>query len=400
MVEMANKRRLIFDETTYQLGITILYEKREGHRAVQLFREMQARDFHPSFCDYRRAIIATHERQPDLSLELAKELLQQKPPVKLEASLARAVLSACRVTKDWKLAKQFFDLAKAQEVERPLTLWNGYLAVLSSAQKTDTLLTSLEEMRFQGITPDVTTYTTAISALAKIGDYRQAIQWLSVMSWEGIPATTLTYNCVIDACANGGNSGKAAEIFAQMKERKVPVDIFTYGSLVNAFARVGQYEPAVRVLEEMRGASEWSGLRPNNFIYCSAMSACNRANQWQKALQVFDLLLSEKTLGPDQYTYNEALNACAKGGLADRALEIFEHAKKSGVHTDLISYSRAMAACVAAERWEDAQQLMNRMTDDRVIPDRVCGHLIDTVLVHTQPAPEGEGGQPAASLGY
>lgn len=393
LVEMANKRRLIFDQDTYQLSITLLYEKREGQRAVQLFREMQSRGFQPDFCDYRRAIIASHERQADLSLELARELLMQKPSPRLEASLTRAILGACRITKDWRLAKQVFELARAQEVDRPLSLWNGLLAVLASAQKTDSLLASLEEMRFQGVTPDATTYTTAISALAKVGDYRQAIQWLSVMSWEGIPATTLTYNCVLDACAHGMNSAKAAEIFAEMKERKVPVDLFTYGSLVNAFARCGQWEPAVRVLEEMRSTSDSSGLRPNNFIYCSAMSACNRANQWQRALQIFDQLLADKSLTPDQYTYNEALNACARGGLADRALQVFDHAKASGVRTDLISYTRALSACVAAERWDDAQELLQRMTMDRVVPDRTCSHLIDAVIVHTQQPQQQEGGK-------
>lgn len=385
LVEMANKRRVIFDESTYQLSITLLYEKREGQRAVHLFREMQSRGFRPEFADYRRVIIASHEKQPDLSLELAKELLLQKPPPRLEASLVRSMLSACRVTKDWRLAKQIFELARSQEVDRPLQLWNGLLAVLASAQKTDSLLASLEEMRFQDVTPDATTYTTAISALAKVGDYRQAIQWLGVMSWEGIPATTLTYNCVLDACAHGMNSAKAAEIFAEMKERKVPVDLFTYGSLVNAFARCGQWEPAVRVLEEMRSSSESSGLRPNNFIYCSAMSACNRGNQWEKALQIFDQLLAEEDLTPDQYTYNEALNACVRGGQARRAVEIFDHAKSSGVQTDLLSYTRALSACVAGERWEDAQDLLRRMVVDRVLPDRACSHLIDVVLLHTQP---------------
>lgn len=111
-----------------------------------------------------------------------------------------------------------------------------------------------------------------------------------MMGLEGVTATTVTYNCVIDACANGGNPAKAAEIFQEMKERKVAVDQVTYGSLANAFAKCGQWESAVRVLEEMR---RHSSVRPNNFVYCSVMSACNRANQWSVALALLDQLLKE-----------------------------------------------------------------------------------------------------------
>ena len=67
---------------------------------------------------------------------------------------------------------------------------------------------------------------------------------------------------------------RAAELFQEMKDRKITVDHVTYGSLIHAFAKGGQWEAALSYLEEMRSPS--SGVKPNNFVYCSAMSACNR----------------------------------------------------------------------------------------------------------------------------
>ncbi len=63
------------------------------------------------------------------------------------------------------------------------------------------------------------------------------------------------------------------------------VDQVTYGSLIHAFAKVGQWEAALRFLAEMRAAPA-PGVRPNNFVYCSAMSACNRGNEWAVALDL------------------------------------------------------------------------------------------------------------------
>lgn len=68
------------------------------------------------------------------------------------------------------------------------------------------------------------------------------------------------------------------------------MDHVTYGSLANAFAKSGQWEAAVKVLEEMRARPS---LRPNNFVYCSVMSACNRSNQWTVALALLDQLLKK-----------------------------------------------------------------------------------------------------------
>lgn len=69
-------------------------------------------------------------------------------------------------------------------------------------------------------------------------------------------------------------------------QTQVGVDQVTYGSLIHAFAKVGQWEAALRFLEEMRSAPPQSSVRPNNFVYCSAMSACNRGNEWAVALDL------------------------------------------------------------------------------------------------------------------
>ena len=63
--------------------------------------------------------------------------------------------------------------------------------------------------------------------------------------------------------------------------------------------QVGQWEAALRFLSEMR--SHPGGVRPNNFVYCSAMSACNRGNEWAVAL---DLLKQVRVFWGDRLIGN------------------------------------------------------------------------------------------------
>ncbi|KAM3569782.1 hypothetical protein VYU27_008131 [Nannochloropsis oceanica] len=378
------KRRLAFDEQTYQQAIAILAERREGPRAVQLLREMQGRGFQARTSEYNHAMFACQDKNWATALELFREVESGAAGVRMDTGTIMAALGACRIGKQWQLAASIFDSARSQEVEPSLVLFNAVLGVYATAQQTGKVLETLEEMRFRGVRPDEFTYNTAIGAFAKVGDFRQAGQWLSVMSWEGVSASTVTYNCVLDACANGGNPQKAAELFQEMKDRKVGVDHVTYGSLIHAFAKGGQWEAALKYLEEMRQPS--SGVKPNNFVYCSAMSACNRGNEPALALTLLDQMRIQDNVAPDQYTINEALNACAKGGMCERALGILEVAREGGVALDVISYNKALQACISTRHWPEAQDLMRQMAAERVAPDRTTHSLVEEVFLHGPPS--------------
>ncbi|EWM22890.1 Pentatricopeptide repeat containing protein [Nannochloropsis gaditana] len=398
LVELG-KRRLAFDEQTYQQAIAILAERREGPRAVQLLREMQGRGFQARTAEYNHAMFACLDRHWATALELFHEVESGAVPgVRMDTGTTMAALGACRSGKKWQLASAILESARAQEVELSLVLFNAVLGVYAAAQQTGKVLETLEEMRFLGVRPDEFTYNTAIGAFAKVGDYRQAGQWLSIMTWEGVSASTVTYNCALNACANGGNPQRAAELFQEMRDRKVGVDHVTYGTLVHAFAKAGQWEGALRYLDEMRQST--SGIKPNNFVYCSAMSACNRGNESEMALKLLDQMREVDGLVPDQYSVNEALNACAKGGLCARALKILEVARAEGVVLDVISFNKALQACITTRRWPEAQDLMRQMAAERVAPDRTTHSLVEEVFLHgppSNPAVDMESGQDGAS---
>ena len=61
----------------------------------------------------------------------------------------------------------------------------------------------------------------------------------------------------------------------------------------------------------------------NVITYSAAISACEKATQAQKALELLEEM-RQKGLEPDVITYNAAISACEKATQAEKALELLE----------------------------------------------------------------------------
>ncbi len=62
-----------------------------------------------------------------------------------------------------------------------------------------------------------------------------------------------------------------------------------------------------------------AGLVPNVITYNAAISACEKGEQWQKALGIL-AVMPEAGLVPNVITYNAAISACEKGQQWQQAL--------------------------------------------------------------------------------
>jgi len=117
------------------------------------------------------------------------------------------------------------------------------------------------------------------------------------------------------------------------------------------------WECALSLLRRMQEA----GLTPDVQIYSSAISACEAAGQWQRALGVLQSMMKTKTLGeaspPNLYCFNAAISACEKGGAWLEALELYERMLEDGgdVKPNFISLNSLLVALDKAGQKELAQ---------------------------------------------
>ena len=95
------------------------------------------------------------------------------------------------------------------------------------------------------------------------------------------------------------------------------------------------------------------GVVSNVVNYNTAISACGKCSQLEKALEIFGLM-QERGAVPDVVTYNTSITACEKGGQWEKALEIFGLMQGRGVAPDVVTYNTLITAFEKGGQWEKA----------------------------------------------
>jgi pentatricopeptide repeat protein len=126
-------------------------------------------------------------------------------------------------------------------------------------------------------------FSAAITACEKVGDWRTALELLDSMEKEGVARTPISYNAAISACEKGMVPQKACEVFQRMKREGIRPSVVSYSALISATEKGSQWKLALEILEDMKA----DGFRGNVIAYSAAISALAKGQQWEKALDLF-----------------------------------------------------------------------------------------------------------------
>lgn len=126
-------------------------------------------------------------------------------------------------------------------------------------------------------------FSSAITACEKVGDWRTALELLDSMEKEGVARTPISYNAAISACEKGMVPQKACEVFQRMKREGIRPSVVSYSALISAAEKGSQWKLALEILEDMKT----DGFRGNVIAYSAAISALAKGQQWEKALDLF-----------------------------------------------------------------------------------------------------------------
>ena len=77
-----------------------------------------------------------------------------------------------------------------------------------------------------------------------------------------------------------------------------------------------------------------------------AALAAARPAQWEWALALLDQMPS-LGLEPDEYSFSSAITACARGGEPERALEVFRRSSAAGKATEAV-FNNVLLCCQRA----------------------------------------------------
>jgi pentatricopeptide repeat domain-containing protein 1 len=199
-----------------------------------------------------------------------------------------------------------------------------------------------------------------IVSLGKAGKTDQALQL-----YQSLERPTIRQlNACIDACARA-RPVRLEQAFHFLQKSVLRPNVYTFGTLMSACARAGQVDKAVQLLATM---STDHGVTPNAVVYNAAVSACARASTPQP--ETAWRLLDQAAAASIQLTvvgYNAALSAAARAGDCPAALELFgkmlDPEQSTAPAPDQVTYGTILAACEKSRQWRQVLQYADQMQE-------------------------------------
>jgi pentatricopeptide repeat domain-containing protein 1 len=182
----------------------------------------------------------------------------------------------------------------------------------------------------------------------------------------------ISFSAAISACEKGGEWEKALQLMRVMVQNKHKLDTITLNAAISACEKSGQWETALGLLESMPGL----GIAPNVITISATISACGKGGQWEKALYLFESM-PEHSLEPDAIAVRSTVEALDAADQFDRAAHIMEEGRSRGLFDDVwVSDSTVdLHQCSAA--W--ARSLLRCLLRDlRTSKRKVCDIVVIT----------------------
>eukprot|EP00439_Symbiodinium_sp_Y106_P042942 s5603_g5.t1 len=287
-------------------------------------------------------------------------LLSKLPLLLLDPSIVtyNSVISACAEGSAWKVALDLLQTCSAERrvLPTPVT-FNAAISACARGRESMMAMSLLRTMEDQSLQRDQVSFGTAITALE--GDsWQQAIHLLDLMTDALVSPDVITYSAAITVCGSKSQWQQALQVLAGMHEARTVPNQITYGAAISACERGHEWQHAMELLATMYSQK----YVPNQIVSSAAISACEKASKWQAALAL-SVGMTVSKLELDIISCNPVIAACANGGQWQLALQLLADMNATAsLCPDCFSYTAAITACSRTSQWQRALQLWDDMS--------------------------------------
>ncbi|OIV91539.1 hypothetical protein TanjilG_08951 [Lupinus angustifolius] len=248
---------------------------------------------------------------------------------------------------------QLYTSIPNQSAKINVYLCNSVLRCLVRKAKFDTAIKLFQQMKQDGLVPDVVTYSTLLSGCIKIKDgYSKAQELIQELQHNKLKMDGVIYGAILAVCASNSKLLEAEYYFKQMKNESHSPNVYHYSSLLNAYSACGDYKKADRLIQDMKS----EGLVPNKVILTTLLKVYVRGGLFEKSRKSLSELQS---LGyaEDEMPYCVLMDGLAKAGQMDEAKLVFDEMMKNHVRSDGYAHSIMISAFCRAKRFTEAKEL-------------------------------------------
>ncbi|AAB65486.1 membrane-associated salt-inducible protein isolog; 88078-84012 [Arabidopsis thaliana] len=284
---------------------------------------------------------------------------------------------------------------------------NSILSCLVKNGKLDSCIKLFDQMKRDGLKPDVVTYNTLLAGCIKVKNgYPKAIELIGELPHNGIQMDSVMYGTVLAICASNGRSEEAENFIQQMKVEGHSPNIYHYSSLLNSYSWKGDYKKADELMTEMKSIGlvpnkvmmttllkvyikgglfdrsrellselESAGYAENEMPYCMLMDGLSKAGKLEEARSIFDDMKG-KGVRSDGYANSIMISALCRSKRFKEAKELSRDSETTYEKCDLVMLNTMLCAYCRAGEMESVMRMMKKMDEQAVSPDYNTFHIL------------------------
>ncbi|GJY26271.1 pentatricopeptide repeat-containing protein [Tanacetum coccineum] len=284
--------------------------------------------------------------------------------------------------------KLWKDMDSQHGISPDVVTYNSLISALCKLHvRTDATLL-IQEMPSKGIEPNVETLNIVINAFCTRGKIKEARLVLYYMQENDIDPNLVTFNLILDALCLKGDMAAAKALLILMMSRDLSPDVATYTSFLNGYCISKKMDEAMLTYHEM-SVKGWrpdydsmirslflvarfhdgrkllddmrrQGQMLDGPAYKFILKDLFRMNQAEMALSLF-LFVGDSNLNSDLLVYNRLIAGFIKWGKLDIAMDLFNDISVKGMKPDGSKYTKMICAFSSEDLLDEAKELLLNM---------------------------------------
>ncbi|KAL2347886.1 hypothetical protein Fmac_001886 [Flemingia macrophylla] len=254
---------------------------------------------------------------------------------------------------------------RAEGLDPNVFTYNVLLKALCLNGNVDAACKLLVEMSGRGCPPDEVSYTTVVSAVCRFRSVEEARE---VAGRFGVENVVSVYNALICGLCREGRIREVFHFMGEMVGKGVDPDVVSYSSVISSLADVGEVELGLAVF----GLMVRRGCRPNVHTFSSLMKGCFLGGRVREGVGLWRVMVWEG-VRPNVVACNTLLyGLCCSGNVAE-AVEFCDSMERDGLcRPNVTSFSTLVHGFARSGDLQGASGVWNRMVDCGVRPNVVA----------------------------
>ncbi|CAL0309780.1 unnamed protein product [Lupinus luteus] len=204
---------------------------------------------------------------------------------------------------------------------------------------------------------DTIAYNSMISGYSKNLYSEDALKLFVEMRKKNVSPTDHTLSAILNACSNLAMLLQGRLVHSLVIKMGSQRNVFVASALIDMYSKGGDIDAAEFVLAETS--------KKNSVLWTSIIMGYAQCGRGSEALELFDRLLSERTLVPDHICFSAVLTACNHAGFLDKGVEYFNKMTTNyGLSPDIDQYACLIDLYARNGNLRKARDLIEQMPCD------------------------------------